>query len=85
MHIYKKIHIFSPEIVKNDADMTPIPSSGNWYLKRKKKELPGGPGVGLRALTAKGLGPIPGWGTKIPQPTRHGPKKKKTERERKHV
>ena len=33
--------------------------------------------LGLWALTAKGLGSIPDWGTKIPQATKYGKKKKK--------
>ena len=33
--------------------------------------------LGLWALTAKGLGSIPDWGTKIPQATKYGQKKKK--------
>ena len=33
--------------------------------------------LGLRALTAKGLGSVPGPGIKIPQATRRGQKKKK--------
>ena len=36
------------------------------HANRTMKELPGTP-VGLHAFTAKGLGSIPGWGTKIPQ------------------
>ena len=35
--------------------------------------------LGLRALTARGPGSIPGWRTKIPQDTWHGQKKKKKE------
>ena len=34
--------------------------------------------LGLYAFTAKGLGSIPGWGTKIPQAVWCGQKKKKT-------
>ena len=30
--------------------------------------------LGLRAFTAEGPGPIPGWGTKIPQAARRGQK-----------
>ena len=42
----------------------------------KKKKPPGTPLVvqwlGLHDLTAKGLGSIPGQGTKIPQDAQHG-------------
>ena len=31
--------------------------------------------LGLHAFTAEGPGSIPGWGTKIPQAMRRGPKK----------
>ena len=33
--------------------------------------------LGLCASTARGLGSIPGWGTKIPKAVRHSQKKKK--------
>ena len=33
--------------------------------------------LGLSALTARGPGSISGWGTKIPQATQHGQKKKR--------
>ena len=36
--------------------------------------------LGLHAFTAKGLGSIPGWGTKAPQAVQCGKKKKKKNR-----
>ena len=46
--------------------------------KRKEKETTGNPLVvqrlGLHALTDKGPGSIPGWGTKIPQAVQHSQK-----------
>ena len=40
-----------------------------WQIKQWKKESPGSPvqWLGVHALTAKRLGSIPGWETKIPQ------------------
>jgi len=43
---------------------------------RTTKEFPGTP-VGLHTFTAKGLGSIPGWGTKIPQAMKYSQKKKR--------
>ena len=37
--------------------------------------------LGLHAFTAKGLGSVPGWGTKAPQPCSVGEKKKEEEKE----
>ena len=45
--------------------------------------LPGGPVVRTRHSHCRIPGLIPGWGTKIPQATRCGQKKKKRERQRK--
>ena len=33
--------------------------------------------LGLRAFTTKGMGSVPGWGTKIPQAAQHSQKLKK--------
>ena len=48
------------------------------------RDFPGGPVVrtGLGAFTAGGMGSIPGRGTKIPQATWRGQKKKKKERKK---
>ena len=50
-------------------------------LKKKKKTMRGNSlavqRLGLCTLSAKGPGSIPGWGTKIPQATKQGQKKKK--------
>ena len=54
-------------------------NSSSWFMKLKV-ELQNSLVVqwlGLRAFTAKGLGSIPRWGTKIPQAARHSQKKKK--------
>ena len=40
--------------------------------------------LGLWAFTAKGLGSVPGWGTKIPQATKCGKKKKNTQKNTKN-
>ena len=45
-------------------------------------EFAGGPVVRTLCFTAKGVGSVPGWGTKIPQAMKHGQKKKKREREK---
>ena len=42
--------------------------------KYKIGEFPGGPVVRTCVFTAKGLGSIPGWGTKIPQTAQRGQK-----------
>ena len=39
--------------------------------------------LGLSAFTAKGLGSIPGWGTKIPQATQGGQKEKNKTKQKK--
>ena len=47
-------------------------------MKKKKKavrEFPGGPVVRTQRFNCRGLGSIPGWGTKIPQAVQHGQKK----------
>ena len=44
-------------------------------------EFAGGPVVRTLCFTAKGVGSVPGWGTKIPQAMKHGQKKKR-EREK---
>ena len=41
-------------------------------------EFPGGPVVRTRCFHCSGTGAIPGWGTKIPQATQQGQKKKKS-------
>lgn len=43
-------------------------------------DLPGGPVVQTRAANAGGLGSILGWGTKIPNATKHGQEIFKKER-----
>ena len=46
-------------------------------LKINPREFPGCPMVRTRAVTTKGMGSIPGWGTKVPQAVRHSQMKKK--------
>ena len=42
------------------------------------REFPGSPVVRTRCFHCRGLGSIPGWGTKIPQAAQHGQKTPKT-------
>ena len=42
--------------------------------KTNEQDFPDGPVVRISALTAKGLGSTPGWGTKIPQAMQRGQK-----------
>ena len=49
----------------------------NLFKKNFSLEFPGGPVVRIWHLHCGGLGSIPGWGTKIPQATQRGQKKKK--------
>ena len=49
------------------------------------REFPGSPVVRTLYITAKRLGSISDQGTKIPQGTQHGKKKKKRERERDEI
>ena len=48
-------------------------------LKGNLREFPGSPLGGLHTSTVEALGSIPGWGTKIPQASRCGQKKKEFE------
>lgn len=45
---------------------------------RRLEEFPGSPVVKSQAFTDKGLGLVPGQGTKVPQATRHDQKINKT-------
>ena len=45
---------------------------------RRLEEFPGGPVVKTQAFTDKGLGLVPGQGTKVPQAAWHGQKINKT-------
>ena len=59
------------------GDCNKVPQTLGGLKQQKFREFPGGPVVRTLHFHCCGPGLIPGWGTKIPQATQHGQKKKK--------
>ena len=58
----------APKLILHDAaDTQPSQTDIFCFKKKWEREFPGSPVVRTRALTAMGLGLVPGWRTKISQ------------------